>query len=80
MTATAVASPPNPEIRPGQVWKRKGSESLFTIAGPFRTGGVEHDDWIWKGYDFKGRGVSHGEDIRRRNVLVAQSVKELENG
>lgn len=61
------------EIKPGQVWRRKRDGRHIRIVRRRRDlTGPPADDWLWKGEDYKGRGVSYGSYIRRDYELIEQ--------
>lgn len=55
------------EIHVGQIWRRRKSGKLIRIERQYG----KHDDWHWRGHDYKGRGVSYGSYIRRDCELVS---------
>jgi hypothetical protein len=61
------------EIAVGQIWRRKKSGKLIRIERANQSAGFPaYDDWVWRGVDYTGRGVSYGGYIRRDCELVEE--------
>lgn len=70
----------NPEVKVGQVWRRKKNGRHIVIVRENTMFEKISDDWAWKGLDYKGHGYSYGSYIQRDCELVANSVEEFNRG
>lgn len=60
------------KIQVGQVWRRKRNGKQIRIVRQRAGSYGPSDDWVWAGYDYKGKGVSYGSYIRRDYELVKE--------
>jgi len=71
---------PKQEIKVGQVWRRKkdGRHIEITAQDTYQTYDYEahepvtkpHDDFYWRGWDYKAKGRAYGYYIRTNYELV----------